>query len=99
MVWGATARILADLLTPSSRLTASSGSPTSSGICHRSEDSRAIASPPPSCTTPRTPVSTIFSQNIRTRPSGMSRPPASQTTIVTPCSASISVPIRSGSPT
>jgi hypothetical protein len=52
-------------------------------------------------------VSTSFSHNIRRRPSCSAATcsgvpvavPMSQQTIVTPVSASISVPMRSGSPT
>ena len=103
MVWGATARILADLLSRVDGLrrpTASSpGATTSSGICHVSEPWRAIASPRPRARRrarrcPRSSPRTCAPDPRRAR-----SPPISQHTIVTPCSASISVPIRSGSPT
>ena len=112
MVWGATARILGDLLTRlepvhGGRFAAVSQrvAPTSSGICQVSRAARAIASP--SGARPRRRrrargVSTSFSQNIRSAALGRSRVrtgPSASTTIVTPCSASISVAIRSGSPT
>ena len=115
VIWGATARILGDLLgralgptragrTAARRLAGRRRSRR--GICQRSAASRAIRSPSASARLVDDPAHRRVDELLEQHPQprrragrGSGTVPSSQHTIVTPASASISVPMRSGSPT